>query len=74
MWSRSIIGTGFGIYEINTLSCCTIKKRGEQFMNYIAHKNEITGQIQTVKEHSEKTANLCNFRVERFLVCDWLTS
>lgn len=28
-------------------------------MNYIAHKNEITGQIQTVKEHSEKTANLC---------------
>lgn len=59
MWSRSIIGTGFGIYEINTLSCCTIKKRGEQFMNYIAHKNEITGQIQTVKEHSENTANLC---------------
>ena len=28
-------------------------------MNYIAHKNEATGQVQTIKEHSENTANLC---------------
>lgn len=28
-------------------------------MEYIAHKNEKTGKIQTVKEHSENTARLC---------------
>ena len=27
---------------------------------YIAHVNEITGKIQTVKEHSENTAKLCS--------------
>ena len=26
---------------------------------YVAHKNESTGLIQTVKEHSENTASLC---------------
>ena len=26
---------------------------------YIAHKNEITGELQSVKEHSENTARLC---------------
>ena len=26
---------------------------------YVAHKNELTGLIQTVKEHSENTAKLC---------------
>lgn len=34
---------------------------------YIAHKNEILGKEQSVKEHSENTAELC----KKFAVSDW---
>ena len=29
------------------------------FQTYIAHRNEKTKEIQTIKEHSENTARLC---------------
>ena len=37
----------------------TNEKEGVFVQTYIAHKNEITGAVQTVKEHSENTAGLC---------------
>lgn len=36
-------------------------------MEYIAHRNEITGSVQTVKEHCENTAALCR----EFAIPEW---
>ena len=43
----------------------------EEIKKHIAHKNETTGAVQTVKEHDENTAKLCReyavFELKEFL-------
>ena len=36
-----------------------ILKGCDKLQEYIAHRNENTGLVQSVKEHSENTAELC---------------